>query len=334
MKKIILGAGALTAAAAPLLAVMACGSKDELSTGVATFTVSQNVLATSRAANSDINKMEVDDIIDSINNDDVLKNISSKNEKIKLIIKYNDADVEVDTQVKDGNTNRIVVTVNKVYVKPKTGTFSLKESGSNISKFKKFTKQLVVALVEASKKQGLTAKQIKRELFASYGSSAGLLFRMFDKNSDHTALWKGTWEENVNYDRASFIFDKESETLTKLLSSTSPALTISTISSKLDIIEGKLREFAKTLVGDAELDAFAQAELHVDASNQSQITLATFTSASGLADDMVVFSINTLKPELINKFITKAMASNTLTGMTDQSAKAIWDTISRYSIAK
>ena len=175
MKKILLGLGSVMTVLIPIGTVVSC-SKDELVkeelTEITTinFTSTSNLFATSKSNIEDINQDNFKDAVSAATEDELKMEVNKLKEikgdqKILFVVTYHDADISVDIQVKHIDTNRPIVTVNKVYLK-KDSTIK-KENGKNkikINLFKKYTKDLLIKMIELSKEAGKTPAEIKQEL--------------------------------------------------------------------------------------------------------------------------------------------------------------------------
>ena len=335
MKKTLMALGSLVAVVSPVAAVISCGDESSATTDnsvqVLSFTTSDNALPAARAnsaTQSDIGRINVSNIISDATEvksaKDKFKN--STNGKIQLAIAFADSTVDVDVQVKL-NGNNPVVTVNKVYLKPKTGTFTLKEAGSNVALFKKHVKSLVVAFAKNASST-LTGIALQREIFATFGSQVGMSQFFAAANTNKPAEWEGTWVAQETYDRLAFMF--KGEAVEEL------GITDLTNTAAMDAVETALKAYAITLKSDAKFGSWATQEetLQHQTNPQSSITFGAFTSKGQTSDDMVVFAINNLSKENVNAFIVKAANESTqLSALTGANLK-LWNKIKLFSVAQ
>ena len=335
MKKLLLGIGSIASVVAPVAAVVSCGDESpatvDNSLQILSFTTSDNALPTARAnsaTESDIAKINVSSIISDATEVKGAKDKFKKstNGKIQLSINFADSTVDVAVQVKL-NGNNPVVTVNKVDVKSKTGTFKLKEAGSNVALFKKHVKSLLVAFAKnaSSTETGIA---LQRKIFASYGSQIGMSQFFAAANTNKPAEWEGNWVAQETYDRLAFMF--KGEAIEDL------GITDITNATAMDAVETALKAYAVTLKSDAKFGSWATQEetLQQQTNPQSSITFGAFTSKGQATDDMVVLAINNLSKENVNAFIEKAANESTqLRALTGASLK-LWNKIKLFSVAQ
>lgn len=323
--------GAIGIAIAPMATLVSCSDESSSNDDVANeshilLSSNQDILNNTRANSSDeIKAIDVAKITKDMDTQklmDEVHKLKSNKEKLRLTIKFNDAEIEVDAQVK--HTNHVVVTINKMYLHNQSIEKKELKSNGNTAKFKKHVKSLLVSLVKTATNNELTKEQIKDEILKLYSSDLGMEFMFFPANYHNMAPWQGTWVENVDYNRASFVFNKGSDAIEMLNNAITPNILQNY--TALDTIETALRNFAVTLKTDTDFGSWATAEgvLQTQTNPQSGITFGAFTSKSGNNDDMIALSINNLSKNLVYTFLKRADSS--MMGLNGDSLK-LWNVL-------
>ena len=330
-KKIILPIGAIAAIAAPIATAVSCGSDDPTNEVVDfTFSSEQSIMSLTKTTN-DIKDVDMTQIIEGASDIQNVAKINNSTNKINLDIKFKDSRAKVDVQIKEGGAGKTVITVNKVIFLNNAGNeIKVNESGVKVSQFKKYVKTLVEKFVEVSKQNNLTKDQITRSILKMYGTDVGIEFKNIPTGTNSTSDWEGTWVQRETYERSYFITHKSSIINDKILNIGNPKWTFSStdLDAALTSIESKFREFVISLDGDSEFDSLAKAEKLVS-TTQSQITLGVFTSKGSAADDILVFAINSVDHNLINKLMDRAFVSSQMTLLTGN-ALNVWNLMYKY----
>ena len=170
MKKILLTLGSTIMISTPFIAVVSCSKDETIEETTLNFKSTNNLFSSAKSSIGDINQENFKDALTNATNDelktetDKLTNMKD-DQKILFIVEYNDAKISVDIKVKNINKKNPIVIVNKVYITKKSSTE--KEIGKNktkISLFKKYTKNLLIKMIELSKDSGKSSKEIRDEL--------------------------------------------------------------------------------------------------------------------------------------------------------------------------
>lgn len=338
-KKITIAIGTTIATIAPLATVVACGSEEkheENEVGTFSLNSSKHLFTTRRSATTDVAagvSEKVADAITSANNtglSDQMRNLKGHS-KIKMLINFADAKLEVDAQVKTAGNGKYIVTVNKVYTKKGADEkvdMTTETNRPNIAEFKKHVKTLLELLVEKSNDANATPESIKQTVKETYSIAAGLKeIHIAANETVGNSPFQGSWAQ-VAYPRNIFAFNKDTNSLNQLMNVKSPAFSLSDLDAKLTVIETAISTYARTLTSDSVFGPFAREEARLQGltTAQSQITLATFMSIGASADDMAVVAINGITLEQAKILLTNSThetAINTAIG-NDADAKALY----------